>query len=110
MKWMRYFNLLLVLFCYSLQAEQKNVKNVTIEKQLSMAFLNYLAEMTEVDGKLVGPQDMTDKRCLSPAEHRELREDNDDATNRSQQSEISKDKTKPDTKSDTSKQECPNND
>lgn len=41
-----------LLKCYPLSAEEMN------KKQPSMAFLEYLADQVEVDGKLIGPIDM----------------------------------------------------
>jgi len=62
---MQYFSLLITLICFSSFSAEKENNPVnkkkpekSDDKQISMAFLSYLAEMTEVDGKLIGPQDM----------------------------------------------------
>jgi hypothetical protein len=58
--------LLLILACVPLKAQEK------VEKLPSIAFLEYLAELQEVDGKLYGPQDMKIKSCqLSTQEKKE---------------------------------------
>lgn len=67
MKWTRYCSFACVLFCFSLLAAEKEQEAATQQqgvkanKAPSIALLNYLAGMTEVDGKLLGPQDMQDK-------------------------------------------------
>ncbi len=50
---------LLILLCAPLKA-QENMNDLP-----SMAFLEYLADMEEVDGKLYGPQDINLKPCSS---------------------------------------------
>jgi len=108
---MRYFNLLFVLLCYSSHAQQKKILDNDIEKQPSMALLNYLAEMAEVDGQLIGPQDMIDKNCLSKVKDEELNKENkDDATKKSQQSDISKDKVEHSGRNNTEQKECQRDD
>ncbi len=52
---------LLLLSCAPLKA-QENV-NELADKLPSIAFLEYLAEMEEVDDKLLGPQDMYVEPC-----------------------------------------------
>jgi len=67
------------LFCLSAFATEKakgslikKQQHVNNDKTPSMEFLNYLADMTEVDGKLVGPQDMQkDKLSQSKNEQRQ---------------------------------------
>jgi hypothetical protein len=49
--------LLLILACVPLKAQEK------VDKLPSIAFLEYLAELEEVDGKYYGPQDMKIKPC-----------------------------------------------
>jgi len=56
---------MLLLSSFSLQAKEKT------DILPSIAFLEYLANMKEVDGKLYGPQDMTIKRCQPTTEKRE---------------------------------------
>jgi len=56
--------LLLLLACVPLKAQEK------VDKLPSIAFLEYLAELQEVDGKLYGPQDMTSKLCQSSTQNK----------------------------------------
>jgi len=53
-----YYNTLLLGLCFSPLKAQESPNELP-----SMAFLEYLAEMTEIDGKLVGPQDVPVERC-----------------------------------------------
>jgi len=48
---------LLILSCGPLQAQEN------VDKLPSIAFLEYLADMKEVDGKLYGPQDIYVELC-----------------------------------------------
>ncbi len=56
--------LLLILACVPLKAQEK------VDKLPSIAFLEYLAELQEVDGKLYGPQDMKFKLCQSSTQEK----------------------------------------
>ena len=72
--------LLLILACIPLKAQEK------VDKLPSIAFLEYLGELEEVDGKLYGPQDMKIKPCpLSELEkeeqHHETSNDINDGQN-----------------------------
>jgi len=69
------------LFCLSVVATEKSKGSLIEKKEIlskdkvpSMAFLNYLAEMTEVDGKLVGPQDMQAEK-LSQGDSKKQQQD-----------------------------------
>lgn len=48
---------LLILYCAPLKAQE------TVDELPSIAFLEYLAEMKEIDGKLYGPQDINLEPC-----------------------------------------------
>lgn len=64
---------LLLLSCVLVQAQEN------ADELPSIAFLEYLAEMKEVDGKLYGPQDMKTKPCqLSKQEREEQHETRND--------------------------------
>lgn len=56
-------SILLALFCVQLQAQENELP--------SIAFLEYLAEMKEVDGKFYGPQDIDIAPCLLPKQKQE---------------------------------------
>lgn len=56
---------LLLLSCVPLQAQDN------VDELPTIAFLEYLAEMKEVDGKLYGPQDMKVKPCQLSKQERE---------------------------------------
>jgi len=56
---------LLVLCCFSSNAQEK------VDEIPSIAFLEYLADMEEVDGKLYGPQDMRVEPCQRSVSNQE---------------------------------------
>jgi hypothetical protein len=56
----RLLSMLLLLGLPQLQAQESK------QALPSLALLEYLADMTEVDGKLVGPQDMNAQPCTAP--------------------------------------------
>jgi hypothetical protein len=58
-------SVLLLLSCVLVQAQEN------ADELPSIAFLEYLAEMKEVDGKLYGPQDMKIKPCRLSKQERE---------------------------------------
>lgn len=54
---------------------------------LSMAFLEYLADMSEVDGKLIGPQDIPSNKCINqqqPLTRHEDKKENSEIDNSEQ--------------------------
>jgi hypothetical protein len=53
-----YYNTLLLGLCFTPLKAQESSNELP-----SMAFLEYLAEMTEIDGKLYGPQDIPVRLC-----------------------------------------------
>ncbi len=64
----------MILCCAPIKAQEKT------NEPPSMAFLEYLADMEEVDGKFYGPQDMNFELCQSKKEeqkekHIEIRTD-----------------------------------
>ena len=91
--------LLLILACVPLQAQEK------VDKLPSIAFLEYLAELEEVDGKLLGPQDMKIAPCiLSKQKKEELHHETSYDINASQNDNAKKHE------SSTNAQECKHHD
>ncbi len=64
---------LLVLCCVPLKAQEN------IDELPSIAFLEYLADMTEIDGTFYGPQDINVESCQRSVSERE--EQNNEKTN-----------------------------
>jgi len=67
-------SLLFILCCASLKAQE------SVDTLPSIAFLEYLADMEEVDGKLYGPQDMHVESCkkLASAQVKQSNETRDE--------------------------------
>ena len=54
--------LLLLLYGAEVNSTEINAQQ-NQQKLPSILFLEYLAEMTEVDGQLIGPQDIAESQC-----------------------------------------------
>jgi hypothetical protein len=91
-----YYNTFLLGLCFSPLKAQESSNELP-----SMAFLEYLAEMTEIDGKLYGPQDIPVEGCNKDGFKQD---ENKDGSSRGH------DVQAPNNKSSILEQECISND
>ena len=72
------FNGLLFFVCFSSLKAQEKQHTALKDVQPSIAFLEYLADMTEVDGEFLDPQDIVENGCQKMNSQQN---DNNESTN-----------------------------